>query len=326
MIYTVTFNPSLDYMVSVENFTLGATNRTSSELLLPGGKGINISIMLKNLGWESTAFGFVAGFTGDEVMRRLGEMGVNHDFVRISEGITRINLKLKSIDGTEINGRGPAISEGKVEELMGQLSRLGEGDVLFLSGSIPACLPDDLYRRILERLDGKGIRMVVDATQDLLMNALPYHPFLIKPNHHELGEIFGVTLKRRKEAFPYGKKLQEKGARNVLISLAGEGAVFLAEDGSAYEAPAPEGILVNAVGAGDSMIAGFMAGYLETGDYARAFRMGVAAGSASAFSEHFATKKEVEEVYRRVELQHHGENDEWGIGEFVRLGAHLRRA
>ncbi len=303
MIYTVTCNPSLDYIVSVENFTLGVTNRTGSELLLPGGKGINVSIVLKNLGWESTALGFAAGFTGDEVMRRLEEMGVNHDFVRISGGITRINLKLKSIDGTEINGRGPAVSEDEAEELMGRLGRLGEGDVLFLSGSIPASLPDDLYRRILEKLNGRGIRMIVDATKDLLMKALPYHPFLIKPNHHELGEIFGVALSKREEVVPYGKKLQEKGARNVLISMAGEGAALLAEDGSVYEAPAPEGILVNAVGAGDSMIAGFMAGYLEKGDYAHAFCMGVAAGSASAFSEHFATGKEIEAVCRRVAVR-----------------------
>lgn len=300
MIYTVTFNPSLDYIVSVEDFALGMTNRTSFELLLPGGKGINVSIVLGNLGWESTALGFVAGFTGEEVMRRLEKMGVKNGFIRIDEGLTRINLKLKSIDGTEINGQGPAIGEEKVEELMGQLNRLGEGDVLFLSGSIPASMSEDMYRRIMERLDGKGVRIIVDATKDLLMNVLPYRPFLIKPNNHELGEVFGVTLQKREEVVSYGKKLQEKGACNVLISMAGEGAVLVAEDGSVYEASAPEGVLVNAVGAGDSMISGFMAGYMEKEDYEHAFRMGVASGSASAFSENLATREEIQAVYRRT--------------------------
>ena len=303
MIYTVTFNPSLDYIVSVEDFTLGMTNRTSSELLLPGGKGVNVSIVLGNLGWESTALGFVAGFTGEEIIRRLEKMGVKNGFIRIEEGISRINLKLKSIDGTEINGQGPVIGGEKVEELMGQLNRMKEGDVLFLSGSIPSSMSDDMYKKIMERLDGKGVRIIVDATKELLMNVLPYHPFLIKPNNHELGEVFGVTLKKRAEVVPYGKKLQEKGARNVLISMAGEGAVLVAEDGSVYEASAPEGVLVNAVGAGDSMIAGFMAGYMEKENYEHAFRMGLASGSASAFSENLATKKEIEAVYSRAEVR-----------------------
>ena len=303
MIYTVTFNPSLDYIVSVENFTLGMTNRTGSELLLPGGKGINVSIVLGNLGWKSTALGFVAGFTGEEVMRRLEEMDVNNGFIRLDEGITRINLKLKSIDGTEINGQGPVIGKEKVDELLRQLDCLREGDVLFLSGSIPASMSDDMYRRIMERLDGKGVGIVVDATKDLLMNVLSYRPFLIKPNNHELGEVFGVTLKRREEVVPYGKRLQEMGARNVLISMAGEGAVLVAEDGSVYEAQAPEGVLVNAVGAGDSMIAGFMAGYMEKKDYEHAFRMGIASGSASAFSENLATREEIEAVYKRAAVK-----------------------
>lgn len=207
MIYTVTFNPSLDYILSVEDFTLGMTNRTSSELILLGGKGVNVSIVLGNLGWESTALGFAAGFIGEEIIRRLEEMGVKNGFIRIKEGISRINLKLKSIDGTEINGQGPVIGGDKVEELMGQLDRMEEGDVLFLSGSIPASMSDDMYRKIMERFDGKGVRIIVDATKDLLMNVLPYHPFLIKPNNHELGEIFGVTLKKRSEVVPYGKKL-----------------------------------------------------------------------------------------------------------------------
>ncbi len=297
MIYTVTFNPSLDYIVSVEDFKLGLTNRTSSELLLPGGKGINVSIVLMNLGIPSTALGFVAGFTGDEVVRKLSDMGVESGFIGIEEGFTRINLKLKSIDGTEINGQGPKIDSEKVRMLMEQLGRLGQGDVLFLSGSIPASMPDDAYQKIMERLEGRNVRIVVDATKDLLLNVLPYRPFLIKPNNHELGEIFGVELKTRKEAVPYARKLQERGARNVLVSMAGEGAVLVAADGSVYEEHAPEGVLVNSVGAGDSMVAGFMAGFTEKEDYEYAFHMGIAAGSASAFSEHLATKEEILKVY-----------------------------
>ena len=290
MIYTVTFNPSLDYIVSVENFQLGITNRTSSELMLPGGKGINVSTVLMNLGIENKALGFVAGFVGDEIIRRLEEMGVQNGFIRIEEGVSRINLKLKSIDGTEINGQGPVISPEHVEELMKQLDRLGEGDVLFLSGSIPSSMPDDAYQKIMERLDGRGVQIVVDATKDLLLNVLEYHPFLIKPNNHELGELFGVELKTREEVIPYAKKLQEKGAVNVLVSMAGEGAVLIDANEDVYMAPAPKGTLVNGVGAGDSMVAGFMAGWLEKQDYEHAFCMGVSAGSASEFSEHLATK------------------------------------
>ena len=300
MIYTVTFNPSLDYIVSVENFQLGLTNRTSSELMLPGGKGVNVSTVLMNLGIENKALGFVAGFVGDEIIRRLEEMGVQNGFIRIEEGVSRINLKLKSIDGTEINGQGPVISPEHVEELMKQLDRLGEGDVLFLSGSIPASMPDDAYQKIMERLDGRGVQIVVDATRDLLMKVLEYHPFLIKPNNHELGELFGVELKTREEVIPYAKKLQEKGAVNVLVSMAGEGAVLIDANEDVYMAPAPKGTLVNGVGAGDSMVAGFMAGWLEKQDYEHAFCMGVSAGSASAFSEHLATKAEIEAVYQQV--------------------------
>ena len=251
MIYTVTFNPSLDYIVSVENFQLGLTNRTSSELMLPGGKGVNVSTVLMNLGIENTALGFAAGFVGDEIVRQMEEMGVQNGFIRIEEGVSRINLKLKSIDGTEINGQGPVISPEHVEELMKQLDRLGEGDVLFLSGSIPSSMPDDAYQKIMERLDGRGVQIVVDATKDLLLNVLEYHPFLIKPNNHELGELFGVELKTREEVIPYAKKLQEKGAVNVLVSMAGEGAVLIDANEDVYMAPTPKGTLVNGVGAGD---------------------------------------------------------------------------
>lgn len=300
MIYTVTFNPSLDYIVSVDDFKLGLTNRTSSELLLPGGKGINVSTVLMNLGIESTALGFIAGFTGAEIVRRLEDMGVKNGFIPIEDGFSRINLKLKSIDGTEINGQGPKISDEEIKMLMDQLNKLDKGDVLFLSGSIPASMPDDAYQKIMEMLDGRGVQIAVDATKDLLMNVLPYHPFLIKPNNHELGEIFGVELETREKVVPYGKKLQEMGAQNVLISMAGEGAVLIASDGQVISTPAPKGTLVNGVGAGDSMVAGFMAGWMEKQDYEYAFYMGVSAGSASAFSENLATKEEIKAVYAQV--------------------------
>lgn len=300
MIYTVTFNPSLDYIVSVNDFQLGLTNRTDSELILPGGKGINVSTILMNLGIDSTAFGFAAGFTGEEIIREVEAMGIRSDFIKIDSGISRINLKLKNIDGTEINGSGPEISEEKIEELLRKLDILGEGDILVLAGSIPASMPADMYSTIMERLQHKNVTFIVDATKDLLINVLKYKPFLIKPNNHELGELFDVKLTTREEVIPYGKKLQKQGARNVLISMAGEGAVLVAEDGSVYEAPAPKGTLVNAVGAGDSMVAGFTAGWIEKKDYRHAFYMGVSAGSASAFSEYLATKEKIMDLYEKV--------------------------
>ncbi|WP_448865094.1 1-phosphofructokinase [Clostridium sp.] len=302
MIYTVTFNPSLDYIVSVSDFKLGLTNRTDSELLLPGGKGINVSTVLQNLGIANTALGFTAGFVGEEVRKEVEQLGVKAEFISLDEGVSRINLKLKSIDGTEINGQGPKIPREAVDALMTQLDRLGADDTLVLAGSIPASMPDDIYQKIMERLDGRNVRIVVDATKDLLLNVLGHHPFLIKPNNHELGDIFGVKLSEREEVVPYAKKLQEKGAVNVLVSMAGKGAVLLAEDGSVYAAEAPKGTLKNGVGAGDSMVAGFLAGYGESGDYEHAFRMGLAAGSASAFSEQLATKDEIEKVYKTCKI------------------------
>ncbi len=300
MIYTVTLNPSLDYLVSVEDFRPGITNRTDSESLLLGGKGINVSIMLKNLGIPSTALGFVAGFTGEEVVRRLEAFGIRNGLIRLEEGLTRINVKLRSIEGTEINGQGPRISDEKFRELMGRLQALGRQDILFLSGSIPASMPDDTYQKIMESLCGRGVRTVLDASGDLLLHALSYRPFLVKPNHHELGGIFGVEINQRRQAAPYAQKLREKGAQNVLVSLAGEGAVLAAADGKIYDAPAPKGQLVNGVGAGDAMVAGFMAGFMEKQDYAHAFYMGIAAGSASAFSEQMAGRKEIEVLYNQL--------------------------
>ena len=303
MIYTVTFNPSLDYIVSVSDFKLGLTNRTDSELLLPGGKGINVSTVLQNLGIANTAFGFTAGFVGEEVRKEVEQLGVKAEFISLDEGVSRINLKLKSIDGTEINGMGPKISAEKVQELMEKLDTLKEGDVLFLAGSIPSSMPDDMYEKIMARLDGKGVMIVVDATRDLLVNVLKYHPFLVKPNNHELGEIFGVELKNRQDVIPYGKKLQEKGARNVLISMAGEGAVLVAENGQVFEKPAPKGTLVNGVGAGDSMVAGFTGKLATTGDVIEAFKWGVACGTATTFSDDLATADYIKETYEKVEVE-----------------------
>ena len=300
MIYTVTFNPSLDYIVRVENFRAGTINRTYYENILPGGKGINVSIVLKNLGHDSTALGFMAGFTGREICARLEKFGVASDFIDVAEGLSRINLKMKSDEETEINGQGPNITDGDIEKLYEKLDTLQAGDILIISGSVPNPLPGDMYERIMSRLEGRGIEIVVDAEKDLLVNVLKFHPFLIKPNNHELGAIYGVELKKKDEVVPYAKKLQEAGAKNVLISMAGEGAVFISEKGDVLKSEAPKGKVVNSVGAGDSMVAGFMTGYLETGDYEKAFKMGLCTGSASAFSPDLATRPEVEALLKTI--------------------------
>ena len=300
MIYTVTFNPSIDYDVQVDDMRLGVINRTTSEVILPGGKGINVSVVLKNLGHESRALGFVAGFTGAEIEARLDEAGVGHDFVHVSEGFTRVNMKIKSNEETEVNGRGPRISVAEIDQLFAQLDELGDGDTLVISGSVPGTLPSDMYERIMARLEGRGVRVVVDAERDLLIRVLPYRPFLIKPNNIELGDIFGVKLATREEVVPYAHRLQDMGARNVLVSMAGEGGVLVDEEGGEHMAEAARGRVVNSVGAGDSTVAGFLAGYMETGSYETAFRMGLATGSASAFSPRLATRAEVEELMGRT--------------------------
>ena len=303
MVYTVTFNPSLDYIVSVEGFELGMTNRTSSELMLPGGKGINVSIVLSNLGIDNTALGFVAGFTGEEIVREVEQQGIRSDFIKLDQGISRINLKMKNIDGTEINGQGPDIGDEQVRELMGRLDALTSDDVLVLAGSIPATMPDDIYQQIMKRLADRSITIAVDATKDLLLNVLPFHPFVIKPNHHELGEIFGVKLSEWEDVIPYAKKLQERGARNVLVSMGGKGAVLLAENGEVMAGEASKGEVKNTVGAGDSMVAGFLAGWMKEKSYREAFRMGLASGGASACSEMLATREEVEAERGITEIQ-----------------------
>lgn len=301
MIYTVTFNPSLDYIVRMDSFATGEINRVNYEQVLAGGKGINVSIVLKNLGQNNTALGFLAGFTGEEIKRQLHEFGVTNDFVQLNQGFSRINVKAKAENETEINGQGPDIDEAKREELFTKLDQLQTDDTLVLAGSIPKTLPDDIYQQIMARLNGKGIRIIVDAEKKLLLNVLQYHPFLIKPNNHELGDMFGVTLTTDAEIIEYAKKLQAKGAQNVLISMAGDGAILLTTDGTTYKCPAPKGKLVNSVGAGDSMVAGFITGFNESaGDFKTAFHMGVATGSASAFSDNLATRPEVEALLKTI--------------------------
>lgn len=301
MIYTVTFNPALDYVVKVRDFMLGTVNRTYREDIYCGGKGLNVSAVLANLGYESTALGFIAGFTGEEIERGARTLGFHTDFIRVEKGLSRINIKLKSREESEINGLGPEIEAGDVDKLFGQLDRLRDGDTLILSGSIPACLSEDMYQRIMARLDGRGIMVLVDATRELLVNVLQYHPFLIKPNNHELGEIFGRELNTDEEITAHARLLQQKGARNVLISMAGDGAILVTESGDVWKMGVPKGTVKNSVGAGDSMVAGFVAGYLENGDYEHALRLGSACGSASAFSEGLGTKDTIEEMYRQLQ-------------------------
>lgn len=293
MIYTLTLNPSLDYLIDVKNFKKGSVNRTTAETIVPGGKGINVSMVLKNLGYESIALGFYAGFTGQQLLQLLAEKHIQEDFLQVESGMTRINVKLRAEEETEINGQGPVFSTSDMEKLYEKLDKLQKGDMLVLAGSIPDTMPKTVYMEIMEYLQEKSVEIVVDATKDLLVNVLKYQPFLIKPNHHELGELFEVSITDKQQAAEYAKELQSRGAKNVLVSMAGDGAVLLAEDGTIYQSDAPKGIVKNSVGAGDSMVAGFLAGYLEKQNYEYAFQMGVCTGSASAFSESLATEEEV---------------------------------
>lgn len=296
MINTITLNPSLDYVVKVDNFKADALNRINSEQIYAGGKGINVSIVLKNLGVDNTALGYVAGFTGDEILRQIKDHNVDCDFVKLESGMSRINVKLKSDGETEINGAGPDISEKDLESLYEKINKLGKGDFLILSGSIPKSVPDDIYERIMKSLLDKEVEFIVDATKDLLLKVLKYRPFLIKPNHHELAEMFNVELKNDEDIIAYGKNFRKWVPKNVLISMAGDGAILLPENGEPIKREVPKGILKNSVGAGDSMVAGFLCGYLKNKDLGEAFKMGIATGSASAFSEELATKEEVENL------------------------------
>ena len=289
MIYTVTFNPALDYIVFLDDMKLGDINRATRESIFYGGKGINVSTILNTLGLETTALGFVAGFTGKAIEEGLASLGIHTDFIRLPEGNSRINVKVKHGDETEINGQGPVITDEAIEALFAKLDTLTEDDILVLAGSIPNTLPEDIYEKILARLEEKRIRIAVDATKDLLLNVLKYHPFLIKPNNHELGEMFHTVCKTKDDIEHYAKELQKMGARNVLISMAGDGAILITEEGETIQMGTPKGKVINSVGAGDSMVAGFLAGYLKNGSYEEALKTGTAAGSATAFSEGLAS-------------------------------------
>lgn len=292
MVYTVTFNPAIDYVIHTGKVKLGATNRSEGEEMYFGGKGINVSIVLRELGIESKALGFTAGFTGEAIEKGLDDMGIDTDFVRLKEGNSRINVKIKSIEETELNGQGPDIDDKAISALFEKLDFLKDGDVLILAGSIPDSLPSDIYEQILERLSGKNIKVVVDATKDLLLNVLKYKPFLIKPNNHELGEIFGKELKSDKDIEKYARQLQDMGAVNVLISMAGDGAMLIDEFSKTHRCGVCKGTVKNSVGAGDSMVAGFLAGSLK-GDYEYALKLGTAAGGATAFSDVLASKEKI---------------------------------
>ena len=295
MFYTVTFNPAIDYIVHTAEMKLGATNRSDREEMYFGGKGINVSIVLRELGIDSKALGFTAGFTGEAIEKGLADVGIDTDFVRLERGNSRINVKIKSAEETELNGQGPDIDDKAISALFEKLDKLSDGDTLILAGSIPSSLPSDIYQRILERLSGKRIKAVVDATKDLLLNVLKYKPFLVKPNNHELGEMFGVTLKTDEEIEKYARKLQDMGAVNVLISMAGDGAMLIDEYGKMHRCGVCKGTVKNSVGAGDSMVAGFIAGSLQ-GDYEYALKLGTAAGGATAFSDGLATKEKITEL------------------------------
>ncbi len=296
MVYTVTLNPALDYEVCVDGLRAGELNRTKRENLHFGGKGVNVSTVLHRLGVETAALGFVAGFTGKALEDGLSAAGIRTDFVHLEEGLTRVNVKIRSGgegEETEINSQGPSIPPAALEALLQKLDRLGPEDVLVLAGSLPAGLPRDTYRNILARVEGQGALTVVDAAKDLLRGTLPYRPFLIKPNSAELGELFGRGALTGEEAAVYAGRLQQQGARNVLVSMAGDGSLLLDETGACRYLGVPGGTVRHSVGAGDSMVAGFLAGWLSTRDYAAAHRMGAAAGSATAFSDGLASADEI---------------------------------
>lgn len=305
MVYTVTFNPSIDYVVRIDELVVGMTNRSKSEEMYAGGKGINVSMVLSELGIRSKALGFVAGFTGRAIEDGAREKGVETDFVHLESGCSRINVKIKSDEETELNGQGPQISDKAIEELFVKLDRIEDGDTLILAGSIPSTLPNDIYEKILSRLSGRKVRAVVDATKDLLLNVLKYKPFLIKPNNHELGEMFGVELKTEEEIISYAKKLREMGAVNVLISMAGDGAILVDEYGDVHKCGVCKGTVKNSVGAGDSMVAGFIAGAARTEegekrDYEYALKLGTATGGATAFSDDLAKKDDIFELLKQL--------------------------
>lgn len=300
MIYTVTFNPALDYVMIIDEFKSGNVNRCENEFLNPGGKGINVSTMLSELGEENVALGFIAGFTGRELVNKLNERNIKTNFIELKEGLTRINVKIKGNIESEINAKGPNINKEDLQKLLSQIDTLKDDDILVLAGSIPSSIDDDIYEQIMKRLSEKNVYVVVDATKDLLKNVLRYKPFLIKPNHHELAEFFDVKINSDEEIVEYAKKLQEMGAENVLVSMAADGAILVTKENEVIKTNTPKGKVVNSVGAGDSMVAGFIYGYLKNKDYKEALRFASAAGSASAFSESIAEKEKVEELLKEL--------------------------
>lgn len=299
MVYTVTFNPAIDYVVHMDEVKIGETNHSKGEEIYFGGKGINVSVVLKELGIPSKALGFISGFTGEAIKKGLADMGIDTDFITLQNGNSRINVKIKCERETEINGQGPDIDEKSVAALFSKLDRLDDGDTLVLAGSIPKTMPSDIYEKILERISHKKIRVVVDATKDLLLNVLKYKPFLIKPNNHELGDMFGVTLKTDEEIEIYARKLQGMGAVNVLVSMAGDGAMLIDQNEVKHRLGVCKGKVRNSVGAGDSMVAGFIAG-IEKGDYEYALKLGTAAGGATAFSNGLAKKEKIAELLKTL--------------------------
>lgn len=299
MVYTVTFNPAIDYIVHTDTLSPGCVNRSLSEDIQFGGKGINVSVVLSELGIKSKALGFVAGFTGDAIENGIQKKGVETDFVHLKDGFTRINVKIKSDEETELNGQGPKIDLDAIESLYEKLGNIKDGDTLVLAGSIPNSLPSDIYENILARLSAKNMKAVVDATGDLLLNVLKYKPFLIKPNNYELGEMFGVTINSKEDVITYAKKLKDMGAKNVLVSMAGDGAVLIDEHDKVHTCGVCKGKVKNSVGAGDSMVAGFIAGS-ESGDYEYALKLGTATGGATAFSDGLAKKEEIFELLKQL--------------------------
>lgn len=291
MIYTVTFNPAVDYVVFADDPKIGTVNRAKNEQIYFGGKGINVSIVLKELGISSIALGFTAGFTGEAIKRGIEQKGIKTDFIRLKNGFSRINVKIRSVKETELNGCGPNIDEQSLEKLFSKIDALSDGDMIVLAGSIPSSMPPDTYEKILKRLSGRNVAAVVDAEKDLLLNVLKYHPFLVKPNDRELGEMFGAELKTKDDIIFYAKKLKEMGARSVLVSMAEKGAVLLDENGSVHSCGVCSGTVKNSVGAGDSMVAGFIAGLTNGSEYA--LKLGTAAGGATAFSDGLAERKDI---------------------------------
>jgi 1-phosphofructokinase len=291
VIYTVTLNPSLDYLAGLSYLKNGHINRTEWEGMFPGGKGINVSLALHNLGVNSKALGFIGGFTGQEIARLIDQFGCLSDFITIREGLSRINVKIVAKTETQINGQGPTITEADMQTLFSKLQILQDGDILVLSGSAPASLSSDTYEKILTNLPNRSFRVVVDAAGEMLLKVIPYRPFLIKPSLEELNDLFGIVLQNPSDIINCGKKLQDMGAMNVLISMGQDGAILLDENHIVHQSLPPQGEVVNTVGAGDSMVAGFLAGYLKTGDYGYAFRLGLCAGSAAAFCQWLPQKE-----------------------------------